>query len=145
MRRLGLAAGTDNWGPWYGKADVKWKGLRALAEERRIPHLDKADDDNYLRGLIEWRLATTSARDDLSRLPVDRWVEFRYEKMQQEPVQTLTTVFESVALPSVQDVVARSAQRVESRQRSLPPLSAVAEEIVGGLLDELGYRTADRP
>jgi hypothetical protein len=141
-RRVSLmsrARGSNKWGPWYGKEDVKWHALRDLASDDGVPYLSAADSDPLLRGLVEWRLATTSACRDLAAIDASRCVEFRYEELVRAPGETMSRVLDAVNLAPDSGVTGQALRRVSGRPTRRSPLSKEGEAIAGGLLTELGY------
>src|SRR5262249_10882897 len=71
--------------PWFGHDDYKWRQLCEVADRRGLGDLVPLCRDDAARGMLEWRLAVTAAREALEQLPASRWVEIRYEAMLRNP------------------------------------------------------------
>lgn len=138
-RRVGTSGVSDSWGPWYGKGDVKWIALRDLAAGRGVPHLEAADDDFYLRGLVEWRLATSQALRDLDSIPEERRIELRYEELQRRPREVFGDVLAALGLCYDTQLLEGAAEQVSPRLRPKADLLPEAEAIAGPLLQQLRY------
>jgi hypothetical protein len=134
--RVGDGANT---GLWYGQDDAKWNALSELASQQSIDVPPGADQDPFLRGLIEWRLATTWVQRDLGTIDPARWVEFRYEDLVRAPGRTMERVLAGVELPSDPSVLEVADQRVRDRPRRHAPLPPEAAAVAGGLLADLHY------
>jgi hypothetical protein len=125
---------------WYGKRDAKWRRLAGVADRDGIGKLAKVcGRDRFRRGLLEWRLAVTHARDSLATLAPDRWMELRYEDLVTAPAATVEAMLAVVALRSTPELIELAAGRFTRAPRPQVPLDAVGVEITGGLLTELGY------
>jgi hypothetical protein len=72
---------------WYGHDDFKW---RLLVDEANARGLDElallASGDLRLRGLLEWRLSVTSAREALATLSPERVCELHYRELVDDPL-----------------------------------------------------------
>jgi Sulfotransferase family len=140
LARLGRRSDSiSGSGPWYGRGDVKWNALRLLALEEGVPGLADADRDPFLRGLVEWRLATTWARSDLRNLSPDQWVEFRYEDLQRFPDDTLSGIMSKLGFARDDEMMKKALERISDRIRPRAELSPIGIDIAGSFLVELGY------
>lgn len=88
-------------GIWWGFNDYKWRAIRRYAEghpelSQIIPHAV----DDYYRGLVEWRVSQQLARDDLSKLGRDRYIQINYEDFVANPRGVLEQSFEFGGVPS---------------------------------------------
>jgi hypothetical protein len=110
-RSIELCAKRDR--VWWGFNDYKWRAIRHYTESRPDlqPVLTHAVDD-YYRGLVEWRVGHELAKEDLSKLGADRYIEVRYEDFVADPKGVLERSFTFGGMPTDDDATAFAANEV---------------------------------
>ena len=128
-------------GPWFGHGDYKWTLLADLARARGLGAVVDGCTDDYGRGLLEWRLAVTSARAGLAGLPAGRGLEVRYEQLVADPGAALDRLLAFIDVEPDPSLRERAAREITARPA--PPPSAeerrAANAVARDLLEELGY------
>jgi Sulfotransferase family len=131
---------------WFGVEDYKWRLLAEHAGERGEAGLVGLSSDGLRRGLLEWRLSVATALEDLAKLPAQRWIEVRYERLVDQPAEVCERLEDFVGVHHEPAVAALARARL--RRRSPPPDPAAfppaAREIAGELLAGLGYLSSTR-
>jgi hypothetical protein len=126
---------------WFSFEDYKWRLLAECARERGEAGLVGLCTDGFGRGLLEWRLSVATALDGLAKLPAERQLEIRYERLVERPVEVCRQLEAFVGIRHNPAMAAFA--RAELGRRSPPPdpvaLSPDAQRIAGELLARLGY------
>lgn len=128
-------------GPWFGHDGYKWKLLAELARARGLAaELDDCTDD-FARGLLEWRLAVTSAGAAIAGLPAERTLEVRYEQLVADPAATLDRLLAFIDVEPDLSLRARAAGEITAAPPRVPSADErrAARAIAGDLLEALGY------
>ena len=130
---------------WYGVDDSRWHQLARIAEQRDMGELVELCDSDFLRGLLEWRLAVTSSLDSLASLPKRKVLEVRYERFLEDPPGVAADIERFIEVPESTEVrtFAESEVKRPSRLDPLPILDARGKRIVGDVLERLGYGAED--
>ena len=128
-------------GPWFGHDDYKWTLLADLARARGLAEPVDACTDDFARGLLEWRLAVTSARAAIARLPAGRGVELRYEQLVADPPAAVDRLLAFIDVEPDDWMRARAAREIRAAPEVAPSAEArrVGRVVAGDLLEELGY------
>lgn len=131
-----------------------WKDTWRMREPAWRGGLDAADREALARAggsplalaAVQWRAVILRTREEAARHRPGRYVEVRYEDYLHEPADTLARVFEVAGLPSSERVERFVATRLrpQPRPERFPEAFssedlALLEEIMGPLLDGLGY------
>jgi hypothetical protein len=134
-------AGRAAAGPWFGHDGYKWRLLADLARARGLDPEVEACTDDFRRGLLEWRLAVSSARAALAALPPGRALELRYEHLVADPGATLDRVLAFIDVEPHPSVAEQAAREINSPRHVEPSAEerAAAGAVAGDLLAELGY------
>lgn len=121
-------------GRWYRQNPRKWDLLAEYAhasnETRDLPALCT---DDFLRGLLEWRLSTEAAVSFLRGIPGTSWTEISYATLLSDPAGSTARVLSFMGLPessAVREFVVTNISR-----RSAPVDADVASELemlIGG-------------
>lgn len=126
---------------WFSFADYKWRLLAERAREWGEAGLVDLCTDGFRRGLLEWRLSVSTALDDLAKLPAERQLEIRYERLVDQPVEVCRRLEAFVGIRH-EPAMAAFAQAELSRRSPQPDLVSLppdAQRIAGDLLARLGY------
>jgi hypothetical protein len=122
-------------GNWFGHGDYKWRQIEAYAVATGEGDLLQYCTDNFLRGLLEWRLAVLAARSSLQKLPPSRWVEVRYEDFVAEPFEICRQLETFIAIPPNELMRGFAAHKVIRPSIPSNPLGRKEElDLIGGLL-----------
>jgi hypothetical protein len=125
---------------WFSFEDYKWRLLAERARERGEADLVGLATDGFRRGLLEWRLSVATALEDLAKVPADRQLEVRYERLVEQPAEVCRRIeaFIGVRHAPAMAAFARAVlgRRSPPQGVSLPP---DAQRIAGDLLARLGY------
>ncbi len=128
-------------GPWFGHHDYKWRLLARYADREGLGDLVPLCTTDFLKGLLEWRLAVQTARASLATLPPARWTELRYEDLVGHPAETcgaLERFLDLGADPGMRSFAASSIGPVKHPERA-EVWDDNADSIAGPLLRSLGY------
>jgi hypothetical protein len=127
--------------PKSGHMGYKWQLLTEYARERGEDRLIDLCTNNFLRGLLQWRLSISSALQELSSLHDDRKLEIRYEKLLQDPLGVCDLLESFIGVePDIrmrQFAVNHIARK--SPQGDTASLTPAMRLIAGDLLAQLGY------
>jgi hypothetical protein len=128
-------------GPWFGHDDYKWRLLSDLACARGLEPQVHACTDAFRRGLLEWRLAVSSARAGLAALPAGRGLELRYEQLVADPGTALDRLIAFIDVEPDAALRERAAREITAKPAPVPSAEErrAAHTIAGDLLGELGY------
>jgi LPS sulfotransferase NodH len=140
-RSIGRYASTQ---PWFGHEDYKWRLLVEYARARGEGPLVELCTDNTLRGMLEWYLSVTTAREALRSLPAERSTEVRYEDLCNDPVGSCARLERFIGLEPSDAMRSFAKQELLQNPKpgeSLAPTPAMSA-IAGELLAELGYQKA---
>jgi len=101
---------------------------------------------------LQWRAVIERAREERDALRPERYVEMRYEDFLAGPAAVMQRIWEAAELAPSRRTLAfiaerlRPAARPESfRDAFRPEQLAVLDELLGDLLDELGYARGSPP
>jgi hypothetical protein len=124
---------------WFG--GDKWKHLVDYAEEADVGNLVEHCSDNFLRGLLEWRLSVSCAIKSLEELDRNRRIEVRYEDLISESTKVLDKLTPFLGLTDSQDMKDYASENIRRRSTIADgtPFSLAGRIIAGELLDELDY------
>ncbi|MEC4986483.1 MAG: sulfotransferase [Oscillatoria sp. PMC 1068.18] len=127
--------------PWFGRKDYKWNLLKDYAVARGDGELVELSTNNFLKGILEWRLSVESSREGLSNLASDRWIEIRYEDLLENAIAVCTTLEQFIGLEPSQEMRQFAATQInrKSPRISQNSLSPAIEQIAGELLTRLNY------
>lgn len=131
---------------WFGENSYKWAELVKYA-------LSKHDTENlpaicasvFDKGLLEWRLSTEAAVDFLGNLPSGSFYEINYDAFMDNPVGTISQVFNFLGLeqdPEVEEFVSENIVRRTSKL-GLNNISE-KEQLLGGKLLPLSMNAGQR-
>jgi hypothetical protein len=133
-----VARSVEKMGPqWWGAAGYKWKQLCAVAAARaETADLPAACQTDYDRGLLEWRLSTSFAREFLSGLPKAAYCELTYDDFTERPLETIAEILSFLGLPSSDQVNRFVSENVSRRsgKATLENLSQSEMRIGGEML-----------
>lgn len=122
---------------WFGAGDYKWRLLVAYATAHGLNDIAVlAGDDPVLRGLVEWRLSVTIARETLIGIPS---LEVRYETLLDQPEQTYTAIADFLNLPSANAPLQFARDQIRRQTARTRTLTSAMQQIAGELLADLGY------
>jgi hypothetical protein len=125
---------------WYGHKDYKWDLLVDYAESQGLGELARsAEFDLFLRGLLEWRLSVTTAKESLAKLPAEQHIEIRYENLLTQPETTISQLETFIGIPAFPDTHEFAQKTLEERNTNQITLLPRMDVIAGDLLRELGY------
>jgi hypothetical protein len=133
-------------GQWFGRDGYKWRLLAQHAEANGLGPLAGLCASVDLRGLLEWRLSVRAAREELAKLPEERWLEIRYEDFVHRPAAACERLARFAGLPPDPNLLAFANAKVGRRLAcaDMARLTPEALRVGGDLLAELGYLRADR-
>ena len=85
--------------PWFQEDGYKWKALVTYASEQaHTRHLPELCQDNYQKGLLEWRLSTEAVLNFLSLQPTDRFIEVSYRQLVEAPGTTVEQILSFIGV-----------------------------------------------
>jgi hypothetical protein len=140
-----VAESIARYGPtvqWYGHGDYKWRLLVEAARRRGLGELVPLCADDVARGMLEWRLSVTTAREALHRLSPERWIEIRYEALLRDPTARCADIEAFAALAPSAAMRAYAAQAVREPAAPPRPPRSDLERIGGPLLGEFAAEVA---
>ncbi len=128
-------------GRWFGYQDSKWRFLVEYARQRGEDSLVNLCQDNFSRGLLEWRLSLSTAIESLSKLPNDRHLEVRYEQLLESPSKVCNSLEHFIGVETSERMHEFALSNISRRS---PPvthqaLNAHNALIAEDLLVSLGY------
>jgi len=137
-RSIASLAGRNE---WQGHDGYRWQLLAALAREHGDEQLVELCHDHFHRGLLEWRLSVTAAREALDAIPQNRRLEIRYKGLLRQPLTTCTLLEDFIGVEPSEEMRQFAKDRIARRS---PPadtgaLTPAGRYIAGDLLAELGY------
>jgi hypothetical protein len=133
-------------GEWDGHGNYKSELLARHAAARGVVTRREWWDDPLARGMLEWRLSLTAAREGLARLPSARWMEIGYERLLADPragCRTLEAFTDLAPSDAMHRFALTEVGRTGSAGRAKAYTPAM-REIGGALMAELGYEGGPR-
>lgn len=131
---------------WFGvnNNNYKWQLLSEYASARGQGELVPLCTDNFLQGMLEWRLSVESAIEGLSNIESDRWLEIRYEDLLEKPIAVCTRLEQFIGVEPSQEMRQFAATQItrKSPPASRHTLSPTVQQIAGELLMRLNYTYA---
>ena len=126
----------------FGSGNYKWHLLKDFASKRdQYNALVKLCNDNYTRGLLEWRMAIESTQLALCMLPQNQYLELRYETLINEPLKTchlLENYLNEIPDSKMRHFAVHHIKPQSSHTRN-NPIPSPTYKIAGDLLEKLGY------
>jgi hypothetical protein len=119
---------------WFGDDDYKWKQLTAYAATQpQTAALPAQCQNDFERGLLEWRLSMSAVRGFLAGLPREAYHELNYADFTAAPVEAMRRVLDFLGLPPSNEVdeFARNQVARKSAPATRQDLSE-RELLVGG-------------
>lgn len=130
---------ADNpWNGWYGAGDYKWLQLEELARSHGLADVLPQCQNNYQRGLMEWRLSMEEACAFQPQIGGERWLQISYNELIESPSSTLGAIQDFLQLPGsprVADFVAQNLQR-RTRKFTGKAITEVERAICGERLQD---------
>ena len=127
---------------WYGHNDYKWDLLGNYAGAMGLKDLTNlCGDNNFLRGLLEWRLSIDAAQTSLRILPAERQLEIRYDQLLGDPEQICSRLDNFIDLQPDRKMHTFATNNI-TRQTAAIDKSAITptmHKIAGETLSRLGY------
>lgn len=123
-------------GGWFGANSYKWDKLVEYAENKDDTFgLPALCDNNFDKGLLEWRLSTEAAIEFLSQLPKEKFFEFKYDELVENPVEAISNVLEFIGIGGDSAVNKFVDDKLERRTRKLGHFAlSEKEQLLGGKL-----------
>ncbi len=127
--------------PWYGKQDEKWQALKQVAQEQGLAERVAWCTDDFLRGLLEWRLSVETMLSDLKELPQDRQMLIRYETFVAAPEEVAQRLMHFMDLPTSKNLLEYAKQNIarKSNVMTKEALPEAEDRVAGDLLRQLRY------
>jgi hypothetical protein len=119
---------------WYSKHDYRWQQLLNYALSNPITAaLPALCDDDYDRGLLEWRLSLDALYTDLPKLNESRFLQITYQDMVNTPESILGSIVNFIGLPASRVVTEFAVTNIE-RKHAEASKSRISEKerILGG-------------
>lgn len=128
-------------GVWFGKGGRKWDVLRERALSIGLAEAVGDCTTNYMRGLLEWRLAVMAASDSLARLPDAQHVTIRYEDLLAEPSATLGNILRFIGVEPSEELLCEAAEQLARRSKMsrVEDLDAPSLRLALPALERFGY------
>lgn len=127
--------------PWYGKQDEKWHALKQVAQEQGLAERVAWCTNDFLRGLLEWRLSVETMLRDLKELPQDRQMLIRYETFVAAPEEVAQRLMHFMDLPTSKNLLEYAKQNIarKSNVMTKEALPEAEDRVAGDLLRQLRY------
>lgn len=122
-------------GIWFGHNDYKWNQLVEIASKKpdteKLPKL--CLDNDYKKGLLEWRLSTEYIIDFLKALPKGDYIEISYGTLTSDPSKTINRILNFIDLPGDSSVEKFSRENISRKSLKLGSEELKEEDkVIGG-------------
>ncbi|HKO88322.1 MAG TPA: sulfotransferase, partial [Burkholderiales bacterium] len=117
---------------WWGRRGYKWQQIAELAS--RSPDTAQAlalCENNFDRGLLEWRMSIEAIESARTRLPNEQFLEIRYEDIAERPSESLERAREFIGLAD-DALWERRALALMRRSHEPPRTTARQKDLVIG-------------
>ena len=121
---------------WFGSNGYKWEQLRAYSKQSDITvELPELCDNNYLKGLLEWRLGTESVVNSLINMSEDKFIEISYSEFTKKPAETIRKVLSFIGIDEDSSVVRFVNKNISRKTKTLDNNNLSDQEYrIGGKL-----------
>lgn len=126
-----------NKGNWFGHDDHKWDLLKKIAEnDDQTKSIVGLCDNNYKRGLLEWRLSTEAVIRFLNNSKETDYIKISYNELMEKPVETINGLAQFIKIPfdsNVNDFVKTNISR-RTKKIEVSEMSDEEMKIIGSYL-----------
>jgi len=139
-----------NFAGWRDTFRLHEPAWRDGLDERQLERWSEAGGSPLALAAIEWEAVVQSARDEAAEVAPGRYAEVRYEDFVADPHAKLDEITAFCGLPPAPQAHSFLDRRVRLRDMNYQWRAAFTAEdvemldrLIGKLLDELGYRSAE--
>jgi len=125
---------------WYGADEYKWYLLKSYASKNKYANLAQMCQNNYERGLLEWRLSLESSQKFLSRIPDSKYIEIAYEDLLENPDFVIDKIIQFLELNRETQILINAKNTI--KKPTSYDRSVISERdflFAGSVLTQLGY------
>ena len=121
-------------GKWYGYDEYKWQQLlKYAATNQDTEKLITLCENNYDRGLLEWRLSLEALYAFAPTISKDRFLEVSYDDLVDSPVETVRRILSFIGLSGSTEFESSVRQMIRKEEET--PQITVAyekEQVIAG-------------
>lgn len=105
---------------WFGANNHKWYQLVETAKKSpETAHLPEICKDNYLKGLLEWRLSLQAIEGFFDTHPSIMPSEINYNEFVDNPVQIMESLFPQLNLSYSKEVISYVSKNISRRSKKI--------------------------